>query len=49
MFEYKQKTLNKIISFTGTGLHLGKKISINLKPAEVDTGIVFKRTDIKNN
>ena len=49
MFESKQKTLSKIISFTGTGLHLGKKVSINLKPGEADTGIIFKRTDIKNN
>ena len=49
MFENKQKTLNKIISFAGTGLHLGKKVSINLKPAEADTGIIFKRTDIKKN
>ena len=49
MFESNQKTLNKIISFAGTGLHLGKKVSINLKPAEADTGIIFKRTDIKNN
>ena len=49
MFENKQKTLKKIISFAGTGLHLGKKVSINLKPAEADTGIIFKRTDIKNN
>ena len=49
MFESKQKTLKKIINFTGIGLHLGKKVSINLKPAEADTGIIFKRTDIKNN
>ena len=49
MLKSKQQTLNKIISFAGTGLHLGKKISINLKPAEADTGIIFKRTDIKNN
>ena len=49
MFENKQKTLNKIISFAGTGLHIGKKVSINLKPAEADTGIIFKRTDIKKN
>ena len=49
MFESKQKTLKKIISFAGTGLHLGKKVSINLKPAGADTGIIFKRTDIKNN
>ena len=49
MFESKQKTLKKTVNFAGTGLHLGKKVSINLKPAEADTGIIFKRTDIKNN
>ena len=49
MFENKQKTLTKAIKFVGTGLHLGKKASINLEPAEADTGIIFKRTDIKNN
>ena len=49
MFESNQKTLNKIINFVGTGLHSGKKVSINLKPAEVDTGIIFKRTDVKIN
>ena len=49
MFKSKQKTLNKAISFEGTGLHLGKKVTINLKPAVADTGIIFKRTDIKNN
>ena len=49
MFENKQKTLTKAINFVGTGLHLGKKASINLEPAEADTGIIFKRTDIKNN
>ena len=49
MFESKQKTLNKTINFVGTGLHLGKKVSINLEPAGADTGIIFKRIDIKNN
>ncbi len=49
MFVSKQKTLNKTINFLGTGLHSGKKVSINLEPAEADTGIIFKRTDIKNN
>ena len=49
MFESNQKTLNKIINFVGTGLHSGKKVSINLKPAEADTGIIFKRIDVKIN
>jgi UDP-3-O-[3-hydroxymyristoyl] N-acetylglucosamine deacetylase len=31
---------------TGIGLHTGKKISLTLKPAPVDTGIVFRRVDL---
>tara|TARA_Y100000591_G_C21838205_1_gene703933 strand:+ start:246 stop:1175 length:930 start_codon:yes stop_codon:yes gene_type:complete len=49
MFISKQKTLNDKINFIGTGLHFGKKVSINLEPAEADTGIIFKRTDLKIN
>ncbi len=41
-----QKTLKSSISCTGVGLHSGIKVSMVLKPAEVDTGITFRRTDI---
>lgn len=41
-----QKTLKSDISCTGVGLHSGEKISITLFPAEVDSGIKFRRTDI---
>ena len=41
-----QRTIAKPISFTGIGLHLGDKISVTIKPGDVDTGIVFIRTDI---
>jgi len=44
----KQRTLKTVISATGVGAHTGTKISINLRPAPVDTGIVFNRTDLKN-
>ena len=45
-----QKTVKKAIHFDGIGLHNGKKVSISIKPAEPNTGITFKRTDlIKNN
>ena len=45
-----QKTVRKAIHFDGIGLHNGKKVSISIKPAEPNTGITFKRTDlIKNN
>ena len=44
-----QKTLKNIVSFKGVGLHSGKIVNINLKPATPNFGIVFKRTDIKMN
>ena len=44
-----QKTIKEVIVFDGVGLHSGKKVHIEIKPAKPNTGIVFKRTDIKNN
>ena len=44
-----QKTLNSSVRFNGVGLHSGKEASINILPAEPNTGILFKRTDLKNN
>ncbi len=44
-----QKTLKNPIKFEGVGLHSGKIVNLSIKPSEPDTGIVFKRTDIKNN
>ena len=49
MFGKKQKTISKSINFKGTGLHLGKKVNIILEPADANTGIIFKRIDLKNN
>ena len=43
-----QKTIKNSVSFTGVGLHSGKLVNINIKPSDPDTGIVFKRTDLKN-
>ena len=45
----KQKTLKKEISLSGVGLHSGKKANIKLVPQRPNTGIYFKRTDIKSN
>jgi len=42
----KQRTLKNIIRATGIGLHTGKKVYLTLKPAAVDTGIVFRRVDL---
>ena len=42
----KQRTLKTVIRTTGVGLHTGDLIQLTLKPAAVDTGIVFKRVDL---
>jgi UDP-3-O-[3-hydroxymyristoyl] N-acetylglucosamine deacetylase len=42
-----QKTINKNIAFKGVGLHNGLAVNLTIKPAEPNTGIVFKRTDLK--
>lgn len=42
----KQRTLKNTIRASGVGLHTGEKIHLTLRPAAVDAGIVFKRTDI---
>lgn len=42
-----QQTLKTPISFSGKGLHTGVKVSMTVNPADADTGIVFRRTDIE--
>jgi UDP-3-O-[3-hydroxymyristoyl] N-acetylglucosamine deacetylase/3-hydroxyacyl-[acyl-carrier-protein] dehydratase len=42
-----QKTIKGSASFSGIGLHTGSKTTITFKPAPVDTGVVFIRTDMK--
>jgi UDP-3-O-[3-hydroxymyristoyl] N-acetylglucosamine deacetylase len=42
----RQRTLKNVIRATGVGLHSGEKVYLTLKPAPVDTGIVFRRTDL---
>ncbi len=44
-----QKTIKENITFQGIGLHSGLKANVTIKPSEPNTGIVFKRTDIKSN
>jgi UDP-3-O-[3-hydroxymyristoyl] N-acetylglucosamine deacetylase len=43
----KQRTLKNTIRATGIGLHTGEKIYLILRPAAVDTGVVFRRVDIE--
>ena len=44
-----QKTVKDSIPFKGVGLHSGKIVNLVIKPADPNNGIVFKRTDLKNN
>lgn len=41
-----QQTVKKSYSFEGKGLHTGRIANMTIKPAPVDTGIVFRRTDL---
>ncbi|MBQ7454142.1 MAG: UDP-3-O-[Selenomonadaceae bacterium] len=42
----RQRTLRNKISCVGVGLHSGKEVRLELKPGEVDSGIIFLRTDL---
>lgn len=43
----KQRTLKAITRATGVGLHSGVKVTMVLRPAAPDTGIVFRRVDVE--
>ena len=42
----RQRSLKNMIRATGVGLHTGAKVYMTLRPAPVDTGIVFRRVDL---
>jgi UDP-3-O-[3-hydroxymyristoyl] N-acetylglucosamine deacetylase len=42
----KQRTVKQLVKTTGVGLHSGTKVELTLRPAPVDTGIVFRRVDL---
>ena len=44
-----QSTIAKKISLSGIGVHTGANVNLNILPSSPNTGIVFKRTDLKNN
>jgi len=44
-----QKTIKKSLEFKGIGLHSGKEVAMTLLPAPPNAGIIFKRSDLKNN
>ena len=49
MWGRNQKTLKKEASFSGTGLHSGVDVAVTLTPANSNSGIIFKRTDLEKN
>ncbi len=42
----KQRTLKRIVQATGVGLHTGKKVTLTLRPAPTNTGVIYRRTDL---
>jgi UDP-3-O-[3-hydroxymyristoyl] N-acetylglucosamine deacetylase len=49
MSSLNQKTVKNSISFNGAGLHNGKSVELTINPSDPNTGIVFKRLDLKEN
>ena len=49
MHNLSQKTVKSDISFSGVGLHTGNAVDLIIKPAQPNNGIIFKRTDLKEN
>ncbi|WP_127959474.1 UDP-3-O-acyl-N-acetylglucosamine deacetylase [Serratia microhaemolytica] len=42
----KQRTLKQIVQATGVGLHTGKKVTLTMRPAAANTGVIYRRTDL---
>ena len=49
MHNLNQKTVKSEINFNGVGLHSGTNVNLIIKPAKPNEGIIFKRTDLKDN
>ena len=47
MSALNQKTIKAPISFEGVGLHTGKEVLMKIYPAQPNSGVIFKRVDIK--
>ena len=46
---FKQKTILKNIPIDGVGLHYGKNVSLKIKQANPNSGIIIKRVDLNKN
>ncbi len=44
-----QKTIKNNVSFNGIALHSGLEVNVCIKPGKVNSGIIFKRVDLKDN
>ncbi len=44
-----QSTVSSKISLSGVGIHTGKRVNLNILPSSPNSGIIFKRVDLKNN
>ena len=44
-----QSTISNKILISGIGIHTGKKVNLRILPSSPNSGIIFKRVDIKNN
>ena len=42
----KQRTIKAVTKASGVGLHTGRKVVMTLRPAQPDSGIVFRRVEI---
>ena len=49
MSALNQKTIKMPVKFNGVGLHTGKEVSMTVLPSVPNTGIIFKRVDLKKN
>ena len=43
----RQRTLKSIVETTGVGLHSGRKVTLTLRPAPANTGVIYRRTDME--
>ncbi len=48
MLNSKQKTIKEVIELRGVGLHNGIEVNLTIKPADPDSGIIFKRVDLNS-
>ncbi|NVJ56751.1 MAG: UDP-3-O-acyl-N-acetylglucosamine deacetylase [Vibrionaceae bacterium] len=42
----RQRTLKEMVKTTGVGLHSGRKVTLTLRPAAANTGVIYRRTDM---